>query len=293
SALLDIEKALNVVEHVAFKYHRRRGRPLVLVINNIHAFGEDEEGVDLLEILRQRAEAWAATRLVTMVFNTDDYSVYERLKRDAARMEVVRIEDLELKDAVKFLKDKRHNKEPDEVYEQYVRERVGGRLAFLNRLAKANDLQVMIKIIEHEERTWIINTIGLIPDFEESEFDNQKYAAAAWKLIRAIVESPTKSIPLNECRIITGNSSFHRRLDHDNIIVIDNDNNVTADSKMLMNIFEEIVNSEGFDDLLKNVISRIEEVDKEQRTREIVWSSKNTQVVKFGMDQTKARSIFW
>jgi len=79
SALLDIEKALNIVESVAYRYQRRRGRPLVFVINNIHAFGEDEEGVDLLEILRQRAEAWAATRLVTMIFNTDDYSVYERL----------------------------------------------------------------------------------------------------------------------------------------------------------------------------------------------------------------------
>ena len=56
-------------------------------------------------------------------------------------MEVIRIEDLELKDAVKFLKDKRHRKEPDEVYERYVKECVGGRLAFLNRLAKANDLE--------------------------------------------------------------------------------------------------------------------------------------------------------
>ena len=56
-------------------------------------------------------------------------------------MEVIRIEDLDLNDAVKFLKDKRHKKDPDEVYERYVREHVGGRLAFLNRLAKANDLE--------------------------------------------------------------------------------------------------------------------------------------------------------
>jgi hypothetical protein len=79
--LLDIERALNMIELVAFKYQRRRGRPLVLVINNIHAFGDDEDGNDLLEILHQRAESWAATKLVTMIFNTDDYSVYERLSK--------------------------------------------------------------------------------------------------------------------------------------------------------------------------------------------------------------------
>ena len=67
--------------------------------------------------------------------------LHRYIERDAARMEVIRIEDLDLNDAVKFLKDKRHKKDPDEVYERYVREHVGGRLAFLNRLAKANDLE--------------------------------------------------------------------------------------------------------------------------------------------------------
>lgn len=79
--MLDVEKALNMVEAVAIKYVRRRGRPLVLVINNIHSFGDDEDGEDLLELLQQRAESWAASRLVTLVFNTDDYSVYERMSK--------------------------------------------------------------------------------------------------------------------------------------------------------------------------------------------------------------------
>lgn len=79
--MLDVEKALNMVEAVAIKYVRRRGRPLVLIINNIHSFGDDEEGEDLLELLQQRAESWAASRLVTLIFNTDDYSVYERMSK--------------------------------------------------------------------------------------------------------------------------------------------------------------------------------------------------------------------
>ncbi|CAG8686906.1 10735_t:CDS:2, partial [Ambispora leptoticha] len=288
SALLDVEKALNMVEIVAYDYLKRKGRPLVLIINNIHAFKDDEDGTDLLELIQQRAEAWAASRIVTMVFNTDDYSVYERMKRDASRMEVIRISDLSYEMAVKYLKSRRTKNnfhESDEVIERIVRDRVGGRLSFLNRLARASDLEHTIQTIEEEEYTWIVNTIGLIPDFEESEFDEQKYAAAAWKLIRAIVRSPTKAIPLNECRVITGNSRFLRQMDHDGIVVIDIQNNVKADSKILWNIFNKIVNSEDFDDKLQNVLDRVEEVDKEQRTRELIWSRKNDQVVRWGSEK--------
>jgi hypothetical protein len=51
------------------------------------------------------------------------------------------MEDLGVKEAVMFLSDKRHKKEPAEVYEKYIRERVGGRMAFLNRLARARDIE--------------------------------------------------------------------------------------------------------------------------------------------------------
>jgi hypothetical protein len=49
------------------------GGPLIMIINGMHMLREDEEGRDLLELLQQRAEAWAASGLVTMVFNSDDY----------------------------------------------------------------------------------------------------------------------------------------------------------------------------------------------------------------------------
>ncbi|KAG9304003.1 hypothetical protein G9A89_005913 [Geosiphon pyriformis] len=294
SALLDVEKALNMVEIVAHKYFLKKGVPLILVINNIHSFKDDEDGTDLLELIQQRAEAWAATKIVTMVFNTDDYSVYERMKRNAARMDVIRVTDLPNTQAIKFLKDRRRHRDiqdPDQILENYVKHRVGGRLACLNRLARSDNLEDAAQQMEEEEETWITNTIGLIPDFEESEFDEQKYAAAAWKLIRAIVKSPNKTLKLNKCRVITGNSRFLRRLDHDGIIVVDLQDNVRADSKILWNLFVRIVNEEGFDDLLQNVIERVEEVDKEQRTRELIWSRKNDQIVRWG-NEKKTRWFF-
>ncbi|CAG8491975.1 12562_t:CDS:2, partial [Racocetra persica] len=174
SALLDVEKALNVIEAVAIKYHKKHRRPLVLIINNIHAF--KNEG--LLELLQQRAESWAATEIVTM--------------RDASKMEVEMIRDLELEEAISLLKT---NRPETEVVLKEIVEQIGGRKSYLEKLAKEPDIYATAKRLENEERIWIINQIGLIPDFEESAFDNQKYAAYAWKLIRAIVKSPNNTVP--------------------------------------------------------------------------------------------------
>ncbi|CAG8758949.1 24357_t:CDS:1, partial [Gigaspora rosea] len=138
------------------------------------------------------------------------------------------------------------------------------------------------EILKNEERTWIINQIGLIPNFEETAFDDQKYASCAWKLIQAIVKSDNHSVPLNKGRIITGNPKWIEMMDHDNIIRIDEKQNIRADSRILLNIFEEMVNDDNFDEDLANVCERVEEVDKEQRTRELIWSKKNDQVVRVG-----------
>ncbi|CAJ0646659.1 9139_t:CDS:2 [Entrophospora sp. SA101] len=280
------EKAFNMIELVAVKYSRRRGRPLVLIINNIHAFKDDEDGEDLLELLQQRAESWAAAKLVTIIFNTDDYTVYERMKRDASRMEVIRVNNLGNDEAIKLLKQKRRGRESDEVIESII-SRIGGRLLYINRLGRENNLVETADKLEEEERTWMTNTIGLIPDFEETAFEEQKYASCAWKLIRELIKSPTKSLPVNQCRIITGNPKWVRMLDHDNLIMIDDQQNVRPDSKILEKCFEEVVNSEGFDELLDNVCERVEEVDKEQRTRELIWSRKNDQTVRVGKPTKK------
>ena len=79
--------ALNKLEKVALRYSRQRGRPPVLIINNVHYFKNDDDGRDMLLQLQQRAEAWAAsgwlrfdcpkrldaeypTGIMTMIFST-------------------------------------------------------------------------------------------------------------------------------------------------------------------------------------------------------------------------------
>ncbi len=58
---LDIERALNKLEKVALRSARRTGRPLVLIVNNVHFFKNDDDGRNMLLQLQQRAEAWAAS----------------------------------------------------------------------------------------------------------------------------------------------------------------------------------------------------------------------------------------
>jgi len=70
-----------MVEEIAYRYKKKKNKSLVLIINNIHSLKDDEDGEDMLELLQQRAEAWASNSVVTMIFSTDDYWVHERMSK--------------------------------------------------------------------------------------------------------------------------------------------------------------------------------------------------------------------
>lgn len=65
TALLDIERAFNKLEKVALSRRRSGSPPLVLIVNSTHLVRDDHDGQDLLEMIQQRAEQWAASGLVT------------------------------------------------------------------------------------------------------------------------------------------------------------------------------------------------------------------------------------
>ena len=48
------------LEKVALRFAKRTGKPLILVLNNVHLFDNDD-GRDMSLQLQQRAEAWAAS----------------------------------------------------------------------------------------------------------------------------------------------------------------------------------------------------------------------------------------
>jgi hypothetical protein len=56
--------ALNKLEKVALRISQKRGWPIVLIINNVHHFKNDEEGRGMLLQLQQKAEAWAESGML-------------------------------------------------------------------------------------------------------------------------------------------------------------------------------------------------------------------------------------
>jgi len=166
TALLDIERAFNKLEKVAMKRREQQQGPMIVVINSTHLIRDDDDGRDLLELIQQRAEQWAASNLVTFVLNSDDYWVYERLKSYATRMEVITVRDLPKPKAIAaltsyrsryFPQEKTDKKQLSEIYDL-----VGGRINFLSRVAKSHDMLSMAKLIGQNEKTWFLNRCGIL-----------------------------------------------------------------------------------------------------------------------------------
>ncbi|KAF8418808.1 hypothetical protein EV426DRAFT_617335 [Tirmania nivea] len=285
--ILDIERAFNKLEKVALEKKKKKGKPLILVINSMHLLRDDDEGRDMLELLQQRAEAWAAIGLITMIFNSDDYWVYERLKQYASRMEVISIRDLEKKDAVSALQKYRkryRNENIEETLAGTIYDKVGGRLAFLNRVAKSKDMLQMCSEIIKQEKTWLLNQCGLLgSSMDDDVLNQQKYASSAMVLVKKLVEmedeletkyDPKKGhilpeLELYKARQVMTRAEFIQQYDHLNIFTIDSNSNVRADSVPMQNAFREVVKEEGFNKYLQDTLERIAEIESLGRTREI------------------------
>lgn len=179
-AILDIERAFNKLEKVALRRRAKVGRPLILIINQAHLIRDDEDGRDLLELIQQRAEQWAASNLATVIINSDKYWVFERLKHHATRMEVHQIRDLCKERAMQALRNYRMKywaERPNESILQEVYDKIGGRLTFLNRVAKAQNMIEKCDHICEMEKIWFLNNCAILgEEMDDDVMDQQKYA---------------------------------------------------------------------------------------------------------------------
>ena len=284
TALLDIERAFNKLEKIALKRRERIGRPLVLIINSTHLLRDDEDGRDLLELIQQRAEQWAASNLVTVVFNSDDYWVYERLRQHATRMEVLPVLDLPKDQAIAALvqyRERYHKEKPKPEILEAVFNKVGGRLSFLGRVAKSQDMLRACDEICQAEKTWFLNKCWILgEEMDDDVMDQQKYASAAMVLAKALVDQERAmnlekgqvlpQIPLHRAREIMTRADFIQDYDHVNIFTIDAQAMVRADSVPMQNAFRQICEEEGFEEHLQATLDRISAIESLGRTREIV-----------------------
>lgn len=148
--------------------------------------------------------------------------------------------------------------------------------------------------ILQQEKQWLLNQCGLIPDFDDDVMDQQKWqvfhftaygrAGGAFLLIQTLVKQEQGKresevdrfeghdipfLPQHECRRVMTRADLLERLDQVNVVAIDTQSNVRASSVPMMRAFREICGEEGFEAMLKNVLDRISEVESLGRTREI------------------------
>lgn len=289
AAIIDIERAFNKLEKVALRRRKSVGRPLILIINQAHLIRDDENGRDLIELIQQRAEQWAASNLVTVIINSDKYWVYERLKQYATRMEVTQVTDLAKQPAMQALKNYRmkywKENTPPEVLEE-VYDKIGGRLTFLNRVAKSKDMVQMCDHICHMEKTWFLNNCGILgAEMDDDVMDQQKYASTAMVLAHALYKksltmtnpSPyhphtghsLPELPLHHARYIMTRADFIRQHHDLSIFAIDSHANVRADSVPMQRAFNEICSAPGFEEFLEKTLERIGDIESLGRTKEI------------------------
>ncbi|RPA82040.1 hypothetical protein BJ508DRAFT_325821 [Ascobolus immersus RN42] len=295
TAILDIERALNKLEKVALTRKKEEGKPLILMINSMHLIREDAAGLDLLHLLQQRAEAWAASGICTVIFNSDDYWVFERLKQNLSRMEVVSVKDLPKRLAFETIRKYRkrfYNEVPDDSMLGEIYHRIGGRLAFLYRVAKSPDMMLKVHQICEGEKTWLLSQCGLLGmEMDDDVMNQQKLASAAMVLVRALVEQEKErpkalcanpntdigpeydhslpELPLYRARQVMTRADFIQQYDHLNLFTIDTDARVRADSVPMMHAFRDVVNEPGFDEYLEATLTRIADIESLGRTREL------------------------
>ncbi|THH04314.1 hypothetical protein EW145_g5615 [Phellinidium pouzarii] len=297
---LDIERALNKLEKVAMRRARRLGRPLILVFNNVHFFQHTEEGRNMLLQLQQRAESWAESRIMTMVFSTDDFWPYLVMRKSASRMLMLSIYDLKKHEAIQAARRLRRshmhpNKHPNEPIEsddtfKTALSYVGGRLSFIGKLVKAPDVVAFAKDMVQNEKGWLLSQIGLIPDHDDDVMDEQKWSSCSWLLLREFVrlyneheendvhkggeeceEFYLPSVSYHRARQLMTRTDFIDELDRSNIIAIDLNYNIRPDSMVILQAAKEVVETPGFDEMLDSVRERIDEIESLHRTRELTF----------------------
>lgn len=293
TALLDIERAFNKLEELSLKNKATGRKPLVMIINHSHLIKENEEGVKLLELLQQKAESLSGSGLLTMIFNSDDYWVYEKLKRLGTRLELINVRDfrrLETVRALKYIRNTNGGKDISTEECNVVYNLIGGRPQHIAQVALHSNIVKACNEIIDREKTWFLNQCGLLGmDMDDDVMELGKFSTSAMKLMREFVEmdrgsgsilgggDPARNedhrlpeLPLWRSRQIMTRADYIQQYDNLNIFTLDAESRVRADSVPMMRAFHEIALQPHFDELLDDTVQRVADIESLGRTREVV-----------------------
>ncbi|KAG2067008.1 hypothetical protein BDR04DRAFT_1028764 [Suillus decipiens] len=266
-----LSPALDKLQEVAMRGGRRR--PLVLVITKIQNFHNNDQGRNLLLQIQQYAERWAIRGNVLMPYNSASFSNSSRHCHCCIH-HVRSVQDLDWEMSKRTLLCRR----PDAENVDDVVHVVGGRQSYLNKVSRAEGMLQAADDLLRLEKAWLENCLGLIPDCDNDE--EQKWSLHCWTLLREFVRlyrakqkelgdrwDPLKLpvIPAWRCQQIMTRPDYLEELDRLDVVYIDMNSNVQPDSMLVLRAALDVVEKEGFDELLEDVRCRIKEIGNLRR----------------------------
>ncbi|KAG0683279.1 hypothetical protein C6P40_002139 [Pichia californica] len=285
--ILDVERAFMKLEKVLIDRRNKTNKPLIMVFNNSHLIDSS-----LVELLQQKAENFSSSGMMTVMFISDDYWLFEKMKSFATRLQVINFEDTKLDQASKILKCSRIKNFKKSLTDEEcatVYNLIGGRPQHLFHVASQKDMILAAQQLIDNEKLWFLNNCALLgADMDDDVMESGKFATSAMLLMRELVEMDRKrkensqsddiidvvnlpQLPLWRARQVMTRPDYIEKYDKMNIFTIGTDSNVRADSVPMMRAFHEIASHSDFDSTLRETIDRISEIESLGRTREIVF----------------------
>lgn len=280
--ILDIERAFMKLEEILIERKKTTRKPLILIFNNAQLIDQS-----LVELLQQKAEAFSSSGMLSMVFMSDDYWLYEKFKNYSTRLELLNFSDVSENEAVKIMTAirKRHGMSQLSLEDcKKLYKLIGGRPQHLNHVASSNNVYDAANRLIDSERSWFLSKCGLLgADMDDDVIDEGKFAVSAMLLMREFVEMDRRKgvvdpnevyelpkVPLWRAHQIMTRADYIQEYDRLNIFTIDTEANVRADSVAMMRAFHEIADIEYFDRMLSDSIDRVSEIESINRTKEVV-----------------------
>lgn len=114
-----------------------------------------------------------------MVITSNDYWVFDSLRKQSSRMDILTFEDLTRPQAFSVLKgcrQKYYNEDPENQDEELLDEiyrTTGGRISLLNRVARRRNMRKATRQLVEDDVNWLLSKTGIIEDHDDDVMDEQ------------------------------------------------------------------------------------------------------------------------
>lgn len=164
-----VERALHKLEKALIRYSNRTGRPAVIIMNSAHLLPRDNDGQLILNLFQQRAEKWASAGTATFIITSNDYWVFDILRKNSNRMDTLTYTDLTRQQSIEAMKQCRQYYYGKEVAAKELRDGIynkayeilGGRIGLINSVSRRKHFLKAVNQLVEDDMQWLLSKVRL------------------------------------------------------------------------------------------------------------------------------------